>query len=315
MQMAAWLSDFVPPPPVPGELIEELRDQLTRVATEVCAPLDPSALPLRVPKSRLADLERCERTAVARSRESGPQEPMSDAGLRGVALDRFVTHQLVAGRVLEPVAALRSMLEAEAEWQPLDALAQMGEAHAAELIDPLATSVADSWSGIDPAWAPRTQSRAMVVLADGAAVCSGVIDVELGGPSTTMPSVMVEVKSGRPVSSHQSEAYLYGLLVALRDRIAPAAVARWYPGGAPAVLPVSVGMLESAALRLEASLMRWAELIGGATPVETPGVWCRWCIDAPNCPSASIGLSIGASPAGTFDASELGAEHDASADN
>ena len=116
-------------------------------------------------------------------------------------------------------------------------------------------------------------------------VCSSVVDVELGGPTTELPSVVVEVKSGRPVASHQSEAYLYGLLVALRDRVAPVEVARWYPGSDVAAVPVSSGLLESAAARLQDGIRRWAQLVDGRPPEETPGVWCRWCPDAEDCPS------------------------------
>lgn len=296
MQVAAWLSELVATAPPDPELIGQLRDQLDAVAVEATATLSPEVLPLRMAKSRLSDLDNCERTAVARA-AAPPMTEITDAVLRGVAVDRFVAHQLVAGRVLEPVEALRSMLAADAQWPALAHLAEMSEVEAAELIEPLATLVADGWAGIDEQWAPRAQSRAMVVLGDGAVVCSSIVDVELGGASAAgsstqrsghpgPPGVVIEVKSGRPVAAHQSEAYLYGLLVALRDGVAPDQVARWYPGSEPAAVPVSSGLLESAAVRLEDGIRRWAELTAGRTAAESPGVWCRWCPDAQECPSA-----------------------------
>ena len=286
VQVAAWLDQLVEPTPVDPELIEQLRAQLDAVAAAATSGLPSEVLPLRLPKSRLADLDRCERTALARFRARSTDGPSSDAALRGVAVDRFVAHQLVAGRVLDPVESLTSMLAAEAEWSPLARLDELSEHEAAQLIDPLATLVAEGWSGIAAQWEPRAQSRAMVVLGDGAVVCSSVVDVELGGPSTTLPSVVVEVKSGRPAAAHQSEAYLYGLLVALRDRVAPIEVARWYPGSDIAAVPVSAGLLESAAVRVQDGIRRWAQLVDGRPPAESPGVWCRWCPEAEACPSA-----------------------------
>jgi hypothetical protein len=291
MQVASWLSEFEPPVEVHQAFIEQLREQLEATAVHAAALVRdtaPDKLPIRVPKSRLADLDCCERKALAASQEDRDAQVISEAMLRGVALDRFVTYQLVAGRVTEPMQTCISMLAAEADDSAIAAFEALGPEVTAALIDPLAAQVADAWSGIDPAWVPRTQSKVAAVLADGAVVCSGIIDVELGGPSAGVPAVVVEVKSGRPAASHQAEAYLYGLLLALRDGIAPGAVARWYPGSDLAAVSVSEGLLESAALRLEQALLRWAELLAGRTPQESAGPWCGWCPDNAVCPSRRV---------------------------
>ncbi|HNA37260.1 MAG TPA: hypothetical protein PLZ72_12990, partial [Microthrixaceae bacterium] len=77
----------------------------------------------------------------------------------------------------------------------------------------------------------------------------------------------------------------YALLTALRDGRAPAAVARWYPGGALATMAVTSDVLESAARRLGAAIDAWAELAVGRPPRERPGPACSWCPDAGVCPS------------------------------
>ncbi|MTA62948.1 MAG: hypothetical protein F2518_01265 [Actinobacteria bacterium] len=291
MQVASWLSEFEPPPEVPEAFIEQLREQLevtARQAAAVVRGTAPEQLPIRVPKSRLADLDCCERKALAAAQKDHAEQEITESMLRGLALDRFVCHQLVAGRVLEPVQTCVSMLEAEAEDSAIAALEALGPEASAALIDPLAAQVSDAWSGIDPAWVPRTQSKAAAVFADGAVVCSGIIDVELGGPNAGVPGVIVEVKSGKPVAAHQAEAYLYGLLLALRDGLAPGAVARWYPGSDLAAVAVSEGLLESAATRLEQAMLRWAELLCGRTPQESSGPWCGWCPDNAVCPSSRV---------------------------
>lgn len=294
VQVADWLDTIPcqdePIRPDEGSDLSRRRSELDRAAAEalerVGAALSADDLPLRVPKSRLADLARCERLTIARARDTGADTTVSAAALKGVVLDQFVAHQLMVGRVVEPVPTAVSMLRVSGRSLEADALDSLDSDHAAELLGPLATAVADGWSGLDPAWAPRTQSRATVVLADGRCDCTGVIDVELGGPGTGRPTVLVEVKSGAPAGDHADEVYLYALLVALRDGRPPAAVARWYPGSVPAALAVGPGMLDAAQARLSDGIRRWAELSAGRTPTELAGRWCTWCPEADRCPSA-----------------------------
>lgn len=292
-RVATWIEKVVPEETVAPGLIEELRDFLDRRARAAVAGLNPVALPLRLPKSRLADIERCERMAVAQATPSDEPEVATDEMFRGVALDRFVVHQLALGRVLDPVEALREMFLAEGEAELLDHLELREEDDSGQLnamLGPLATAVADGWSGISPSWLPRTQSRASAVLDGSGVVCSGRLDVELGGCATGLPGVVVEVKSGQPRSDHLAEMYYYALLVALRDRRAPAAMLCWYPNSAPLGAPVSAALLESVAIRVADAMQTWAALVGRSDrrePAETPGVWCRWCPDADRCPSSS----------------------------
>ncbi|MDQ2678912.1 MAG: hypothetical protein M3Y51_09230, partial [Actinomycetota bacterium] len=250
-----WWSRPPAPTPVSSADLAELRTELDAAASAAMAGAQVGSddLPVRVPKSRLAEMARCERSAVAsaRSVDTRRREGAEALGLlRGIALDHFVTHQLAEGRVLEPLPALVSMLTAVADDQSLELLDTVALDDAEASLAPLATSVAETWAGLDPAWMPRTQSRASLVLAEGSVICSGVVDVELGGPTTGLPGVVIEVKSGRPAPEHQAEAYLYALLVALRDGVAPVGVARWYPGSDPATTPVTLGVLEAAAARL-----------------------------------------------------------------
>lgn len=299
MLVADWLMQLPRVPTVAPDVVGELRGALeaaARAAVHVCEEAGvgpggsgPSAL--RLPKSRLVELERCERSAVASAAHDEPSEP-SVSLLRGIALDRFVTHQLRAGRVREPVKDLAAMLLAEGEWELLAALDELldDDADAIDgLLAPLASSVADAWSAIPPEWMARTQSRASVGFADARVVCSGVVDVELGGVPTGRPTVVVEVKSGAPTGSHLSEAAFYGLLVAVRDGVAPSHVARWYPGGTIVPMAVTEGLLESAARRLADGMVAWAEVLAGRSPVENGGPWCTWCPDSDRCPSARTG--------------------------
>ncbi len=289
MTVATWLDSLEDVEPVDPGAVAQLRDELEHaVRCEVAAVadrIDADLWPIRLPKQRLADMERCPRSALARFVDAA-DAPRGAAVLRGTALDQFVAHQVVVGRVREPLADLRSMLRAGADDESLQLLDDLGAQRAGELLGPLAGAAADAWGGIDPRWVPQVQSRASIVLADGAVICSGVLDVELGGRGTARPGVIIEVKSGATSAAHLQEIYLYALLVTLRDGASPAVVARWYPGADPSGLKVTLGVLESAAARLVAGLRTWTDLLAGGPAQERPGGWCSWCPDESVCSSA-----------------------------
>lgn len=285
--VADWIEDLQRPADVTPGFLSDLRGYLDESAGEATADLDPDLLPLRLVKSRLTSLGRCERLAVAEAFRRPAVEPLSPQQFRGIALDMFVVHQLTAGRVLDPTAALRSMAAAEDNQEILeyiDAVEEDDGPSLAEVLDLLATAAADGWSDVSGDWLPRTQTRATAIFG-GSVVCSGRIDVELGGTVSGRPGVVVEVKSGSPRPEHVAELYFYALLVALRDSVAPAAMLRWYPGGAPAVSPVSAAVLESVAVRVADAMLNWAALVRGSGPSERAGPWCKWCPDASVCPS------------------------------
>jgi hypothetical protein len=275
-----------PPAPVDPEDLHEVHQELVAAAeraVELVHGHDAAArLPLRLPKGRVAALSACERFAVAR--HTAPHDDaVSVPALRGVALDRYVAHELAAGPVAHPLEDLLSMLSADADQGTRDQV--IAAADQLEL-GPLATAAHD-WVGMPTSWWPRTQTVAAVHLADAAVRLEGRLDVELGGPLTDRPGVVVEVKTGRPHRGHLDEVTYYALLVALRDGVAPALVARWYPGGSLAHLPVTGDVLRSATRRVVAALATWTELQCGRPPTESPGPTCAWCPQSDVCPSAA----------------------------
>ena len=286
MSVAEQLDELLvrPPPPVSGTDLDEVRAALEEAADRAVQLVDgheaEHVLPLRLPKSRVVALAECERLAVARHgtpTEGAPSVPV----LRGLALDAFVLHELHEGPVADPREDLRSMLLAQDE----PGLAQQVDAAGDDLdLAPLAAAARD-WSGLDPAWWPRSQSAAALHLSGGRVRCDSRVDVELGGPLTGRPGVVVEVKVGRPHRNHLAEVGHYALLVALRDGIAPAVVARWYPGSVLAQLPVTADVIRSGARRLTAAIGAWAELQVGRRPRESAGPGCGWCPVADVCPT------------------------------
>lgn len=282
-QLESILADAPDPPR--GAQLRGLRDRLEVAATRAVELLEGhdavDALPLRLPKRRVLDLLACERLAVARHASPEDATALPVPVLRGLALDRFVQQVIHGCPVLDPVGDLSSAFEAEGdESRRAEVVAAAPQLGVAEL----AASAGD-WAGLAPSWWPRTQSPVAVHLAGGRVRCEGRVDVELGGPLSGRPGVVVEVKVGRPHPSHLGEATHYALLVALRDDEGPAVVARWYPGAALAHQVVTAEVLEGAARRLAEAIGTWAELEAGRTPRERSGPGCGWCPDADRCPS------------------------------
>lgn len=276
-----------PAGPVPADSLVAMRAEMEAVARRAAELVDGhgdlSLLPLRLPKGRVVALGGCERHAVAIARRpAAGRDELSVRLLSGRALDVFVEHEIVEGPVADPFEDLLSWLGARGE---LDVRDQVIAAEDQLQLEPLA-SAARAWAGLDPAWWPRTQAAAEVQLADGAVRCAGRTDVELGGRLSGRPVVVAEVKlGGQDRWHHLAEVTHYALLVALRDRAAPAAVIRWYPGGALAELAVTTDVLHTAARRLGDAIGAWAELQVGRPPTEVPGAPCAWCPDADVCPS------------------------------
>ncbi|HSL57394.1 MAG TPA: hypothetical protein VK866_06090 [Acidimicrobiales bacterium] len=309
--LAAVAAD--PPSPVDGAVLDELRAELESVAAEVTAHLPPDALPLRAPKDRLARVLACERHVLA---TLGHRE-IGEAMVRGAALDHVVGRHVLGGAGLDPaVEVAREGLRVGGaddllRWwddQPADVDTALREhlERAAELL-------VDGWGPIDPAWWPRPQVEASVVLAEGAVVCSGRFDLLLGGPVAGLPGVLVEVKSGRARPAHRDDLLWYALLTGLRFGWAPALVATWSAADDGLVpLPVSEGALRAAARRGTDGLVRLAELAAGRAPEERAGPLCGWCPDLDRC---ATGLAELARRADDDDAERWDDEADDDADD
>ncbi|MBK7167436.1 MAG: hypothetical protein IPH81_19885 [Candidatus Microthrix sp.] len=119
-----------PPPPVRGTPLDELRHLLEGAARTAVAGVPAGSLPLRAPKSAIADAIRCARFAAAR-RSIGFEAGSPDAQRRrrrGVAADVLVAHVLAGGALNEPAAQIvLDAWEARSEHNELEAVADLDD--------------------------------------------------------------------------------------------------------------------------------------------------------------------------------------------
>lgn len=292
--------------------VAEVRDELEHAARSAAADAaeggaDLAANPIRLSKRRLTDLLACERHLVVKAggdREAelgggGAAEmgPAAEALHLGVLVDALAEHHVVAGLgggrlAPEPLElgvelcrAAGDRHEATVAW--VGALDPDARRSFAERLIEKQVKLLERWPAFDGRWWPRTQERMAVALADGDVVLSGRADVTAGGPPTPWPVVLVEVKSGAFTIEQRDDGLVYGLLLALRDGVAPAAAITVTADGGVHVEGATADRLATAAERVGAAVRAAGELAGGRTPIERAGWRCDRCPVAGTCATAA----------------------------
>ena len=206
--------------------VAEVRSDLESVARDAATTAgDLSWNPIRLSKRRIPDLLACERHLIATVDDRADGEHVH----LGVLVDALAEHHVVSTRARlepEPLELAVELCRARGDdatvaW--VDALALDARRTFAERLDEKRTTLLRSWPAFDPAWWARTQERVEVGLADGEVVLSGRADVTVGGPPTSWPVLVIEVKSGSFSIEQRDDGLVYALLLALRDGTAPAA--------------------------------------------------------------------------------------------
>ena len=268
--------------PVAGEVLDDARDLLehaARAAVELGGWTGDD--PLRLSKGPVTWLLRCPRRALA------PPNPPEGPGAN--------VRELAIGNIVDAGAKLATLGPTQPVTieRALDFLAASGDVTVGQHLDDIGTDAAadlladagvrldvlvGQWPVIDGAWWPRVEEPARVRLADGAVTFGGKLDVLLGGPPTDRPGLVIEVKSGRWHDAVRGDAHLYGLLVGLRDGVAPAAVLSIAAGdGATQLEPLRAEVLRHAAERVAAALSIAGRLAAGEAPEARPGTYCSHC--------------------------------------
>ena len=276
--------------PVAGEVLDEARallEDAARAAVELggWTPADP----LRLAKGPVTWLLRCPRRALAPP--DGPDAP--GANLRELAIGNIVdagAKLATLSRQAVTIERALGYLAATGDTSVGQHLDDLGADAAADLLADAATrldALVATWPTIDGKWWPRVEEPARVRLADGAVTFGGKLDVLLGGPPSGLPGLVVEVKSGRWHDAVRGDAHLYGLLVALRDGVAPAAVLSIAAGdGATQLEPLRAEVLRHAAERVAEALATAGRLAAGEAPEARPGGYCSHCPVRSSCTAA-----------------------------
>jgi hypothetical protein len=236
--------------------------------------------PLRLSKGMVTWLLRCPRRALA-----GTEVGATDDLVAGLAVDAAAKLATLVPQRTPTVDAALGYLDATGDTIAADHLADRGDA-AGTLLDDIGARIerlAAVWPPIDPGWWPRVEEPVRSRLAGGAVMVGGRLDLLLGGPPTSRPAVVIEVKGGRWYDGMRTDGHLYALLVSLRDGRPPAAVVTLVADGTTQVEPVRAAVLAAAADRVEQAMRVAANVAVGETPAAHAGPHCAHCPVRPDC--------------------------------
>jgi hypothetical protein len=292
--------------PVAGTVLDDAAALLDEAAIDAARQGGWSSEdPLRLSKGPVTWLLRCPRRAVADAESLAASADVDRLSI-GLLVDAGAKLATLTGRA-GPVTVddALAFLTATGDTTVDRHLDDIGPGAAAELraeSGDLLDRLTSAWPTIDPAWWPRVEEPVRVRLARGAVTIGGRLDLLLGGPPTDRPGLVVEVKSGRWHDTVRADAHLYGLLVGLRDGIAPAAVLTIAVGGssgggasgdggashagATQLEPIRPAVLRHTAERVAVVLRTAGSLAAGEPPPAHPGSHCAHCPVRVDCPAA-----------------------------
>lgn len=275
--------------------VEDLRstidDELTGAVD--AAGIDPSLLPVRVPKGRVTSVLACPAKALADL--GGQIEPIHS--LRGAVADVAAVVAAMSPRkplelidVLEGVAAIDPENTGIEMWR---GSSREEKVDLRQQLEPLSAAIQSTCSGVKLDWVVRPQFTSQAAFAGGRLLATARYDMLLTQPGRPRSGVVVEVKAGNAHSDHRADAFLYALLETLRTGYSPLAIVTISTGD-PALLVehVTGGVLESASRRLVAASRILVDMVANpeVAPPEQSGPHCTVCPRRTTCSSVSLAV-------------------------
>lgn len=147
-------------------------------------------------------------------------------------------------------------------------------------------------------WSPAVEVSLKAPLLGDRVVLNARPDLMLGGADPDEPMrarrLILELKTGGSWPDQDEDVRFYALVAALRLGVPPFRVATvMLDDGRWRIQDVTPDLLESAVRRVGDAYARAADLLQDSEPRLTPGVWCRWCPRAPDCPEATLSITQG----------------------
>lgn len=263
---------------------DDLRDHLTHELEVALTPLadaveDP---PLWISKRKLGMVHGCEARYVA---DQAVEFEWTVPSARGTVAHKAIEILVTRRGNPTPLDLVNDAMDRlELDERSLgDFVRGLDEAERAELVGLVNDFVAtfmDTFPPLKRAWKPVAESRARKELCDDRITLSGVTDLSLGqSRGNEAGKVLIDLKTGRPHSSHIEDLRFYALLDTLKIGTPPRLLVNYYlDAGEPRREAVTEDLLWSTAKRTVDAVTKMVELDhGDRIPVRTPGSTCRFC--------------------------------------
>ncbi|MDQ3469650.1 MAG: PD-(D/E)XK nuclease family protein [Actinomycetota bacterium] len=157
------------------------------------------------------------------------------------------------------------------------------------------TKFLECFPPLDRRWHPMTEAAAQFPV-DGPIVLRARVDLVIGRPAgAESRKVIVDLKSGRIAPAHREDLRFYALVETLCRDVPPRKLASFsLDSGIAVTEDVTLGLLRSSLRRTLDAIQRMIELrVEARPPDRAPGVTCRWCRLAPDCPPGTAYLLAG----------------------
>jgi hypothetical protein len=274
----------VEPAPVADGYAEGLRAQLEAELADVVEHLGGERIV--VSKHALASVHACERHHLGE-----PDFEWTVRSARGTVAHKAIQLSVNwRGEIVPPELvdeALAILVDGEtslATW-----VGGLREAARAELrgeVVDLVTKFVESFPPLKASYKPVTESAVRVDLFDGLLRLQGKPDLTIGIARGNVPNkVVVDLKSGTPVSVHRDDLRFYALLETLRQGVPPRLLVSFYlDAGRPECEEVTDALLESALARAADGVRKIVETTRAVRAARVqPSNVCGWCRLRPDC--------------------------------
>ncbi len=268
---------------------DDLRDHLRSELEAVLAPLAERADDtIYLSKHKLSMLHGCEARFVASENEDFA---WTVASARGTVAHKAIELWVARRGDPAPLDLVEdAMARLEADGRAIsDWLAALTEAERAELVgrvNDFVTTFLDTFPPLKRQWAPVAESRVRADLCDDRITLQGTIDLSLGRVrGNEAGKVVIDLKTGRAVTSHIEDLRFYALLETLRFGIPPRLLVNYYlDAGQARTEAVTEDLLWSTVRRVTDAVERFVDLqVGDRDPRRTTSHHCRWCPIAADC--------------------------------
>lgn len=279
--------------PLPGQVIEDIRNQLHGLVSDIAEQLEPDKA-MWVSKNKVTTVHGCEGHYMA---NLGNFE-WTVANVRGTVVHKAIelatnwkgdfTPSDVVDEALDRVAADERISAA----QFVDSLSDSDRAELRSSAIDLYTKFEECFPPLKAAWRPVLESGARYEMFDKRIIMSTKTDLTLGAAGN---KVIIDVKTGSLHPHHREELRFYALVEALRTGLAPRKLATLSLLTARIdVEDVTEGVLQAATRKTADAIRKMYELERERRePKLVPSATCRWCPLAESCSTGQEYLERG----------------------
>ncbi len=263
----------------------ELEESIGQAVSDALADTEQT---LFLSKHKLGMLHGCEARFVAEEQaDFAWSVPSARGTVAHKAIELFITRR---GNPTPIELTEDAMARLEADNRSISEFIQeLDEAQRADLVGKVNNFVStfvETFPPLSRKWVPVAESRVRADLCSDKVVLQGAIDLSLGrARGSEAGKVLIDLKTGKPHSSHIEDLRFYALLETMKIGTPPRLLVNYYlEAGQPRTEKVTEDLLWSTAMRIVDAIHKLLDLTAGnREPTITASGVCRFCPILDDC--------------------------------